>query len=175
MRTHWHFVVRLRKEGEVTAYFRWMAHIHAMRWHVAHGMVGRGHLYQGRFTSFPVEEDGHFYTVCEHVELNALTAGAVERAEDWRWGSLGARRQGSEALKASLSDWPLERPRDWVALVNRVMSEKETKEVRTCMARNRSYGADAWQADVAKRLGLLHTLRKEGRPKPTDSSKQNNE
>ena len=68
MRTHWHFVVWPQEEGEVTAYFRWLSHTHAMRWHVAHNTVGRGHLYQGRFKSFPVEEDEHFLTVCRYVE-----------------------------------------------------------------------------------------------------------
>ena len=61
-----------------------------MRWHVAHGTVGRGHLYQGRFKSFPVEEDEHFFWLCRYVERNALTANVVPRAEDWRWGSLWA-------------------------------------------------------------------------------------
>ena len=49
MRNHWHFVVWPQEDGEVTACFRWLAHTHAMRWHVAHNTVGRGHLYQGRF------------------------------------------------------------------------------------------------------------------------------
>ena len=75
MRNHWLFVVWPREEGEVTAHFRWLAHTHAMRWHVAHNTVGRGHLYQGRFKSFPVEEDEHFLTLCRYVERNALTAG----------------------------------------------------------------------------------------------------
>ena len=175
MRTHWHFVVWPQEEGEVTAYFRWLAHTHAMRWHVAHNTVGRGHLYQGRFKSFPVAEDGHFLTVCRYVERNALTANVVRRAEDWRWGSLWARRQGREELRAILSDWPLERPRDWVRLVNEVMNERELEKLRACIARNRPYGGEQWQADVATRLGLCHTLRNEGRPRGTkDDGKQNN-
>ncbi len=175
MRTHWHFVAWPREEGEVTAYFRWLAHTHAMRWHVAHNTVGRGHLYQGRFKSFPVEEDGHFLTVCRYVERNALTANVVRRAEDWRWGSLWARRQGREELRAILSDWPLERPRDWVRLVNEVMNERELEKLRACIARNRPYGGEQWQDDVATRLGLCHTLRNEGRPRGTkDDGKQNN-
>jgi putative transposase len=87
-----------------------------MRWHAAHNTVGRGHLYQGRFKTFPVEENDSFYTLCRYVERNALKAQAVARAEDWRWGSLWAWRQESEPLKALLSDWPLPRPRDWTAL-----------------------------------------------------------
>jgi len=165
MPNHWHFVVWPRKDGEVTAYFRWLAHTHAMRWHVAHATVGRGPLYQGRFKSFPVQEDEHFFTVCRYVERNALTAHLADRAEQWRWGSLWARRHGEAQLKAILSDWPMERPRDWVKLVNAPVTEKEADRIGTCIARNRPYGAEPWQIDQAKQLGLLHTLRREGRPK----------
>lgn len=165
MRNHWHFVVWPREEGEITAHFRWLAHTHAMRWHVAHNTVGRGHLYQGRFKCFPVEEDEHFFTVCRYVERNALTAGVVERAEDWRWGSLWARRHGGEQLKAILGDWPIARPTNWIRLVNEPMTEKEAERIRVCIARNRPYGNEAWQGMQAKRLGLWHTMRSEGRPK----------
>ena len=165
MRNHWHFLVWPREEGEVTAYFRWLAHTHAMRWHVAHNTGGRGHLYQGRFKSFPVQEDEHFFTACRYVERNALKAQVVERAEDWRWGSLWARREGSPQLRAILGEWPLERPRNWVALVNQPMTETEAKAIQICMARSRPYGDAPWQGLQAKRLGLMHTLRREGRPK----------
>ena len=149
MRTHWHFVVWPQEEGEVTAYFRWLAHTHAMRWHVAHNTVGRGHLYQGRFKSFPIQEDEHFLTVCRYVERNALTASVVRRAEDWRWGSLWAWRQGSEQLRAILSDWPLERPRDWLRLVNEIMSEQETGEA----PRMHRPEPAIWRRAVARRGG----------------------
>jgi putative transposase len=45
-------------------------------------------LYQGRFKSFPVESDEHFYAVVRYVERNAVRAGLVQHAEDWQWGSL---------------------------------------------------------------------------------------
>jgi putative transposase len=167
MRNHWHFVVWPREEGEVTAYFRWLAHTHAMRWHVAHNTVGCGHLYQGRFKSFPVQQDEHFFRVCRYAERNALTGHVVKRAEDWRWGSLWARRQGSEDLKALLSQWPMERPRNWIALVNQPMTAKEAEGVQICIARSRPYGDEHWQEVQAKRLGLTHTLRSEGRPSAT--------
>ena len=165
MRNHWHFVVWPREEGEITAHFRWLAHTHAMRWHVAHNTVGRGHLYQGRFKCFPVEDDEHLLTACRYVERNALTARVVERAEDWRWGSLWARRHGSEPLRAILSEWPIARPGDWIRLVNKPMTDKEAEGIRTCITRNRPFGSEAWQDRQGEQLGLLHTLRDEGRPK----------
>jgi putative transposase len=57
-------------------------------WHLAHGTVGTGPLYQGRFKSFPIQEDEHFFTVCRYVERNALRANLVTSAEQWRWSSL---------------------------------------------------------------------------------------
>jgi putative transposase len=165
MRNHWHFVVWPREEGEVTAYFRWLAHTHAMRWHVAHNTVGGGHLYQGRFKCFPIQQDEHFFTVCRYVERNALQAQVVKRAEDWRWGSLWARPHGNQELQAILSDWPVDRPPNWVNLVNESMCEKEVAGLRVSLVRSRPYGDERWQQSQARSLGLTHTLRNEGRPK----------
>ena len=93
--SHWHLVVRPENDGDLSDFFRWLAHTHAMRWRVAHHTVGYGHLYQGRFKSFPVQTDGHLLTLCRYVERNALTAGLVKRAQDWRWSSLWTRLNGS--------------------------------------------------------------------------------
>jgi len=99
-----------------------------------------------------------------------LTAGAVERAEDWRWGSLWARRQADEPLRALLSQWPVRRPNDWVRLVNRPMSKREADAIQTSIATNRPFGTETWQDKQAKRLGLSHTIRREGRAKKVDNT-----
>ncbi len=65
---HWHFAVWPDADGQVTAFFRWLAHTHAMRWRVAHRTVGYGHLYQGRFQSFPVQSDEHLLSVLRYIE-----------------------------------------------------------------------------------------------------------
>ena len=49
--------------------------------------VGTGPLYQGRFKSFPVQEDEHFFSVCRYVERNALRVNLVASAQPWRWSS----------------------------------------------------------------------------------------
>jgi len=165
MRNHWHFVLWPRRDGELTAFVRWLAHTHAMRWHVAHKTVGCGHLYAGRFKSFPIQADEHFLTVCRYVERNALSAGVVDRAEAWRWSSLWVRRHGPAELKDLLHDWPVDCPRNWVALVNEPMSARELEAVRTSVQRNRPFGGDAWQMQTAARLGLQQTMRSKGRPK----------
>ena len=160
----WHFVVHPRTDGELTAFFRWLAHTHAMRWRVAHRTVGYGHLYQGRFKSFPVQSDGHLLAVCRYVERNALSAGLVKRAEQWRWGSLWARMKGSDEQKNLLSPWPVQMPADWTSQVNAAWTGKELARIETSVKRGAPFGGDRWvQATVAK-LNLGHTVRPEGRP-----------
>ena len=168
MKNHWHFVVRPTTDTQITDFFRWLTHTHAMRWRVARDTVGWGHLYQGRFKSFPIQSkgaDNHFLAVCRYVERNALSAGVVKRAEDYRWSSLWAQRQGPPEIRALLSPWPIERPRNWLTLVNTPLTPKELARVRLAAQRGQPFGNPPWVARTAEKLSLEHTLRSEGRPR----------
>ena len=164
MRNHWHFVVWPRRPAEVTDYFRWLTHTHAMRWRVAHRSVGWGHLYQGRFKAFPVEEGGPLLRVRRYVQRNAVTAGVVKRAQEWRWGSLWTRREGPAELRGLLSKESPALPGGWLERVNEATTKKELAGLRLSVARGRPYGGAAWVQEMAAELGLEHTLRDEGRP-----------
>ena len=164
MSTHWHFIVWPRADGELSAFFRRLAHTHAMRWRVTHRTVGDGHLYQGRFKSFAVQTDEHLLTVARYVERSALSAKLVERAEDWRWGSLWTRRHGEPEMRALLVDGPVARPRNWVRLVNQPLTERELSRLKPSLERGRPFGDDRWLARTVKALDLEHTIRREGRP-----------
>ena len=59
-------------------FMRWLTVTHTQRWHAHHRTAGTGHLYQGRFKSFPVQSDDHFLAVCRYVERNALRADLVD-------------------------------------------------------------------------------------------------
>ncbi len=102
MSNHWHFVVwpRRGRGQEVSDFFRWLGITHAQRWHAHHGTIGTGHVYQGRFKSFPVASDEHLLSVLRYVERNPLRAGLVKRAEEWRWGSLYRRVHGTPEERA---------------------------------------------------------------------------
>jgi putative transposase len=164
MSNHWHFVVAPRDDGQVTAFFRWLAHTHAMRWRVAHHTVGYGHLYQGRFKSFPVQADEHLLNLCRYVERNPVAAGMVQRAREWRWGSLWVRLHGDQKQKSLLSPWPVDEPEDWERWVNRPLGEVEVALIKSSLERGRPLGEARWVDRIAGRLHLGHTLRREGRP-----------
>ena len=61
----------------MSEFFRWLTVTHTQRWHAHHATSGMGHVYQGRFKSFPVESDEHLRTVLRYVERNPLRAGLV--------------------------------------------------------------------------------------------------
>jgi REP-associated tyrosine transposase len=164
MPNHWHFVLWPKRDGELTSFLRWLTHTHTMRWHTHHRTLGSGHLYQGRFKAFPIQEDEHLYTVLRYVERNALRAGLVRRAEAWRWSSLWHRLQ-QQAPEDRLSAWPVRLLRDWVAHVNRPQTEMEVEALRVAVNRGSPFGSETWQKQTAKRLGLDYTLRHRGRPK----------
>jgi putative transposase len=70
MRNHWHFVVwpKQGQHQQVSDFFRWLTVTHSQRWHAHHGTAGLGHVYQGRFKSFPIADDEHLLAVLRYVE-----------------------------------------------------------------------------------------------------------
>jgi hypothetical protein len=52
------------------------------------------------------------------------------------------------------------------------MTEKEAEAIRTCITRIRPHGSEQWQGEQAQRLGLGHTLRREGRPRGTGARRR---
>ena len=164
MSNHWHMVLWPERDGELTGFLRWLTLTHAQRWKHAHDAVGHGHLYQGRFKSFPIQDDGHLLTVLRYVERNPLRANLVDAAEDWRWGSCYARQHRGQPMAALLSPWPVERPRRWLELVNQPQTPAEEALVRTSLERSRPFGGDAWVTQTAGRLQLQQSLRPRGRP-----------
>lgn len=167
MPNHWHFVVRPKTKYQVTGFFRWLTNTHTMRWHAHHHTEGTGHLYQGRFKTFPIEEDAHLLSVLRYVERNPLRANLCQRAEEWKWGSMWRRDHASETERAFLAPWPIERPRMWRAHVNKPQSESELKAIRHSVKRGTPFGTKNWISQSAARLQLKHTLRPRGRPRLT--------
>src|SRR4051812_5594584 len=70
MPDHFHLVVWPRGDGDLSQFMRWLTLTHTQRWHAQRRSAGAGHVYQGRFKSFPVQDDGHLAIVCRYVERN---------------------------------------------------------------------------------------------------------
>jgi putative transposase len=173
MPNHWHLVLRPAGDDELSDFMRWLTITHTQRWHAHYHTSGTGHLYQGRFKSFPCESyDRHFLALCRYVERSALRAQWCQRAELWRWGGLWRRVYGEGGDGAPvrpgelppLATWPVERPVDWLALVNRPQSMEEEERLRTAIRRGRPRGGEEYRAWTTEALGLASTHRPRGRP-----------
>src|SRR3990167_6604047 len=94
MPNHWQFVLQPKNGKDLVSFMRWITLTHTQRWLISKNMKGYGHIYQGRYKSFPVQNDEHFLQACRYVERNALRARLIDKAEDWRWGSAWIRKYG---------------------------------------------------------------------------------
>ena len=176
MSNHYHLVLRPLIDGEMSRFMGWVGGTHTMRYHAHYHTSGMGHVYQQRYKSFPIQNDEHFFVVCRYVERNALRAGLVKRAEDWRWGSLWRWLQKPEPKPRLLTTWPLPRLPGWVDRVNRPLTTSELKAVRNCAQRGKPLGDDNWVQSTVKRLNLESTVRPRGRPRiHTDPENPNKE
>lgn len=166
MPNHWHLVLWPRETGDMGRYMGWLTTTHVRRWQAHRHAVGDGHLYQGAYKSFPVEQDEHLLALCRYVERNALRAELTDRAEDWRWGSMW-RRDHPEVVAdvPLLTEWPVQRPRHWRRLVNLPQTAKELERIRLSIKRGRPFGRETWQQRTATALDLESTLRPRGRPR----------
>ena len=160
MPNHFHLVLRPREDGDLGRWMRRLLTTHAKRYHRHYGTSG--HVWQGRFKAFPIQDDGHLVTVLRYVERNPLRAELVARAEHWKWSSLPGRLAGDPGL------WLAEpTPRDpsWLDHVNEPLSSGDLSRLRESVSRERPFGAEDWTLSTAEKLGLGFTLRDRGRPK----------
>ena len=99
-----------------------------------------------------------------YAEANPLRAKMVERAEAWRWSSLG-RGIGANGTRLELEPWPVENPSHWRALINEPLGEPELAQLRRGVDRGQPYGSERWTNRIVNRLGLESTMRDPWRPK----------
>ena len=186
MPNHWHLVLWPRSDGDLSEFMRWLTVTHTQRWHALHGTAGSGHLYQGRFKSFPVqsgrptaahrqagwiEVGDPVLSVLRYVQRNPLRAGLVTRAEHWPWGSLFASPADGGVPRPPLTAPPSGLLPDWLEYVNRPQNDKELEAIRRCIGRGAPFGQEEWIKRVAADWDMDSTLRPRGRPKKPTPNK----
>ena len=109
MPNHFHLAVWPRKDGDLGVWMQWLLTTHVRRYHRHYH--SSGHVWQGRYKAFPIQEDQHLLTVLRYIKRNALRAGLVGRAEDWPWSSL--RWWSAPGSLPFLDPGPVPRGDDW--------------------------------------------------------------
>ena len=163
MGNHWHLLLWPRGDGDLSRFMRWVTLTQTQRYHASHGTVGIGHLYQGRYKSFPVQSDSHYLRVLRYIEANPVRAGLVKNAGLWAWSSFAVRRGRESAIL--LNDGPVELPSDWPRLVRMALDPADLSGIANSIRRGAPFGDKRWTARTTVRLKLQSTLRPRGRPK----------
>jgi putative transposase len=127
----------------------------------------RGHLWQERFASFPLDEP-HLLAAIRYILLNPVRAGLVARAVDWPHSSARAHILGvpdcliDRRLVASLVD-------DWETCLNRMEPDKD--DLIHCFRRHsrigRPLGSDQFVDILEKATGRCLRPGKVGRKSKT--------
>lgn len=162
MPNHWHLLLQPYKDGDLSSFLHWITVTHAKRWQMKHSVLGTGHLYQGRFKSFPVQGQYYFLTVLRYIEGNPLRAGLVTSSKEWLWSSLALRVGIS---KGTLALWPgpVPLPPDWADIVDDRTQSKYREKLEVSIKRGTPLGDDEWIRQTASTMNLISTCRPRGR------------
>jgi len=93
MRNHFHMLLST-PEGNLSEFMRHFNISYTAAFNRRHRRVG--HLYQGRYKAYLIEADSYLLAVSRYIHLNPVSAGLVERPEDWVWSSF----RGYDRVKA---------------------------------------------------------------------------
>jgi REP element-mobilizing transposase RayT len=90
MPNHWHLLLWPECDGELAQFMQRLTMTHVRRWPQHRGNAGLGHLYEGRYESFPVESDEHFRVVARNAGTNQQPPTPRERRSSPRCPFPGA-------------------------------------------------------------------------------------
>ena len=87
MKNHFHLLVHT-KEANLSRAIQWLGVSYSVWFNRKYQRSG--HLFQGRFKSFLIENDRYFTTMCLYIHGNPLRARIVKRLSDYQWSSYQA-------------------------------------------------------------------------------------
>ncbi len=160
MPNHFHFIVRaLLAENLckwVHVFMNRHVHIHKIKYETT------GHIWQGRYKDFIIQDEYHLLIVLRYVEANALRAGLVDSSAKWRWSSQYERSRNINYL---LDRNIITLPANWQEFVDTPLLEEEAVKLMRSLERQTPFGKDDWIKRTAEEYGLEYTIRPRGHQK----------
>ena len=125
----------------------------------------RGHLWQGRFASYPMDES-HLQAAARYIQLNPVRAGLVEKPEDYRWSSARSHLQGEDDVLVKVA--PLSSiVNNWHDFLKMDVTEKEKRAIQSHERTGRPAGNDVF-------LKMLESITQRKLKKQKPGPKKNN-
>jgi len=122
-----------------------------------------GHLWQGRFASFPMD-DPHAAAAARYIELNPVRAGLAAQAWDYPWSSARAHLNGSDTPLVTVEPL-LAMHRDWHEFLTAPWPSEEWEAFRRHERTGRPMGTRTFVSVLERASGRELLPRKRGRKK----------
>jgi len=127
----------------------------------------RGHLWQGRFASFPMD-GSHLMAAARYVERNPVKAKLARTAAAWPWSSAAA-HVTSKPDGICETAWLTDRIAGWVCTWAKHLRKRDEKDFASMMHLHENTGRPLGNEGFVKKLettlGRMLTPGKPGRPK----------
>ena len=120
----------------------------------------KGHLWQGRFASFPMNEK-YLISTARYIELNPVRAGIVKNAEDYKWSSSRAHIQGKDDILVKVRPL-LEIIPDRQELLSTGLPENDYKTIRRHERTGRPLGGESFIDHLEQLTSRLLRKKKPG-------------
>lgn len=158
MGNHVHLIVVPRREG---AMVEGIGETHRLYTRMINFREGwRGYLWQGRFRSFPLDEN-YVFAAVRYVERNPVRAGMVAKAEDYPWSS--ARAHVKKVKDPILTQCYLEEEIEtWAAYLDEDEHDEDLKLFRMHGQTGRPLGKKEFIGQLETRLGRILEKQKPG-------------
>lgn len=129
----------------------------------------RGHLWQGRFASYPLDEQ-HLLAAARYIELNPVRASLARIPEAYPWSSAAAHLRGIDDALVRTAPL-LEMVGDWRTFLAGGIDSEETELIRQHERTGRPLGDDAFVANLESALGRVLRPQRPGRKLLNETNK----
>ena len=119
----------------------------------------RGHLWQDRFASFPMDE-AYLLSAARYVEMNPVVAGIVEKPEEYKWSSARPHMEGRDDVLVKVGPL-LEMVGNWGDFLE-PPNDSEVDSIHKHEKTGRPLGSSAFVENLENQLSRILKRRKPG-------------
>jgi putative transposase len=158
MVNHIHLVVMPKHKGSLT---KCISQTHQAYTRMINFREGwKGHLWQGRFQSYPMDEK-YLWAAVRYVERNPVRAGIVDKAEDYFWSSANIHVQKKTDNLLSRF-YLMDEIKDWKVYLSCSDDQQEVELLKAHQSIGRPLGNEAFIDSLEAQEGRKLTKQKPG-------------
>lgn len=161
MPNHFHLVIYTKIAENLSNALHWISSSYVRYYNKRYSLSG--HLWQGRYKSFLVQEETYLLILLKYVDANPLRAKIVRDCIDYKYSS--AKNRVLKISDEIISSPPISLPDNWHNFINEIENKINIDTINNSIERQTPLGDENWQYMMCKRYNLESTLNPVGRPK----------